>query len=93
MNSQVVKFSRQARRMNKREFDKLTDAFCERVATRIRERRIARKMSINRLAEDAHMTQAMIFYLENGTRKPTIATLFRVAHALGTTADELLKDE
>lgn len=88
-----VKNPRHCRGMNKQEFDDLTAAFCARVAARIRERRLAKGISITRLAEDAHMAQAMIHYLENGARKPTIGTLFRVAHALGTTPDELLKED
>ena len=78
--------------MNDKDFDRLTDAYCARVAARIREIRTEKKMSIIRLAEDAHMTQSMIFYLESGERTPTIGTLYRVATALGTTPEQLLID-
>lgn len=44
------------------------------VSPAVRERSLAKGISITRLTKDAHMAQAMIHYLENGARKPTIGT-------------------
>lgn len=39
----------------------------------------------------AGISQSMMSYIEQGRSVPTVATLFRIAHALGTSPDELLK--
>lgn len=47
---------------------------------------------MTRLAEMSGMSQQMISCIERGMRVPTIATLYRVARALGTTSEEVLAE-
>ena len=62
--------------------DRLTEGYCKRVAQRIKIRREAAGLSINRLSEMAGMSQSMMSYIEQGRSVPSLATLFRVSRAL-----------
>ena len=76
-----------------RALDRLTEDYCGRVAERIQSKRKAAGMSLNRLAEAAGMSQCMMSYLEQRRSVPTLATLCRIARALGTTVDDLVRPE
>jgi ribosome-binding protein aMBF1 (putative translation factor) len=84
-SGRVVKMSRR--------LDHLTEKHCRSVAERIKVKRQAAGLSINRLSEMAGMSQCMISYIEQGKRVPTIATLFRIATALEMEPEELIRSE
>jgi transcriptional regulator with XRE-family HTH domain len=67
---------------------KPTDA----IATVIRERRLARKLSQEKLAELSNLDRTFISMLERGVRQPTVATLFAIAKALGIRASDIVRD-
>ena len=57
---------------------------------RIREMRKMAGMSVERLAQMAHITIASVYRYERGDRIPNIATASAIAAALGCTIDELV---
>jgi ribosome-binding protein aMBF1 (putative translation factor) len=57
----------------------------------IRERRLAKKLSQEALAEEADFDRTYISLLERGERNPSFTNLCRIAKALGTTPSELLE--
>jgi transcriptional regulator with XRE-family HTH domain len=57
----------------------------------IRERRKAKNLSQEALAEIADFDRTYISLLERGARNPSFTNLCRVAAALGVTPSELLK--
>lgn len=59
------------------------------VGPRIRAFRTARKMSVRTLAEDAEVSPGFISQLENGRTNAGVATLRRIAAALGVTFVDL----
>lgn len=61
------------------------------LGTAIRERRQAKKLSQEALAELADFDRTYISLLERGERNPSFTNLCRVAAALGVTPSELLK--
>lgn len=69
------------------------DAFARRVAGRVQSRRLDLGMSKLALARAAGLDQRAVAFVENCTRVPSIATLFRIAFALGISVAELVKEE
>jgi transcriptional regulator with XRE-family HTH domain len=61
------------------------------VARLLREERIRRGISMNRLAEKSGLSQAMVSYVERGIRNPTLDTLLRIAGALNVDLSGLIK--
>ncbi len=61
------------------------------VARLLRERRIGRGLSMNRVAQLAKLSQQMVSYVERGLRSPTLDTLLRIADALDVDLWKLLK--
>jgi transcriptional regulator with XRE-family HTH domain len=59
---------------------------------RLRSLRIARGWTLDDLATRAHMSASTISRIETGKRRLTIDALADLAHALGTSVDELLAD-
>lgn len=57
---------------------------------RIKELRVECEMSQKVLAEKIGVAQNTVTQYENGTAKPSIEVLFKLAVALGTTSDYLL---
>lgn len=57
---------------------------------RIRELRVRRKMSQEQLAEAAGLHRNMVGLLERGRRSPSLATMCRIADALGVHPKQLL---
>ncbi len=53
--------------------------------------RIAKKLSQGAIARKLKVHRAYISGVENGKRNPTLATIQKLAEALGVSADELLK--
>jgi transcriptional regulator with XRE-family HTH domain len=65
---------------------------CGALATVIRQRRTARGLSLNRLAELTRLSRQMISYIESSTRIPTIDTIARISRALGVPCSQLLAE-
>ena len=59
---------------------------------RIRDERLLLRLTIEQLAERTDKSSNFVGQIERGDRKPSIETLVKIANALGTTADNLLKD-
>ena len=53
--------------------------------------RIKKKMSQGDIARALEVHRAYVSGIENGKRNPTLATIKKLADALGVSADELLK--
>ncbi len=53
--------------------------------------RMKKKMSQGDIARVLDVHRAYISGIENGKRNPTLATIQKLANALGVSADELLK--
>ena len=67
-----------------------TDFTWSEVGTRIRQRRTARGLSQQALADAAYLTQNAIYRLEAGESNPQITTLQQVAAGLGCSLRELM---
>src|SRR3954470_1529702 len=61
------------------------------VSGRIRERRRERRLSLDRLAALADVSKGMLVQIENGQANPSIATLCKVAAALGASVADLVQ--
>lgn len=53
--------------------------------------RTAKKLSQGAIARKLDVHRAYVSGIENGKRNPTLATVEKLANALGVSADELLK--
>jgi transcriptional regulator with XRE-family HTH domain len=65
-------------------------AQAERVGSRIRDMRRARSFTLVQLAEAAELSHPFLSQLERGLASPSMASLERIARALGTSQVELL---
>src|SRR3954451_12394502 len=61
------------------------------VSSRIRDRRRDRRLSLDRLAALADVSKGMLVQIENGQANPSIATLCKVAAALGASVADLVQ--
>ncbi|MEO5713549.1 MAG: helix-turn-helix transcriptional regulator [Luteolibacter sp.] len=68
------------------------DEFARNVAGRVLQRRLALGMSKLAVARAAGLDQRAITFVENSVRVPSIATLYRIAFALGTSVGDLVKE-
>lgn len=59
------------------------------VGPAIRERRLARELTLVALAELAGLSQPFLSQVENGRAQPSMESLYRIATALGTTPQAL----
>lgn len=59
---------------------------------RLRAERLARGLSIERLAELSEVSRSMVSEVERGTKTPTVLVLDRLATALGTSIARLLDE-
>jgi len=57
----------------------------------LREQRVLKKLSQEKLAELCDLDRTYISLLERGLRQPTISTLFKIADALDLPPSELVK--
>jgi len=71
--------------------DKKLDRLVTDLGAAIKERRQAKNLSQEALAEKADFDRTYISLLERGERNPSFINLCRVAAALGVTPSELLK--
>ena len=60
------------------------------IGERIRYNRLKNKMSQERLAELANLSNVFISYIERGERIPSLEAIINIANALNVSADELL---
>ena len=51
----------------------------------IRERRLGRSLTLVALASEVDLSQPFLSQVENGRARPSMMSLYRIAHALGTT--------
>ena len=61
------------------------------VSARIRDRRADKRLSLDRLAALAGVSKGMLVQIENGQANPSIATLCKVAAALGASVADLVQ--
>jgi transcriptional regulator with XRE-family HTH domain len=61
------------------------------VSARIRARREQRHLSLDRLAELSQVSKGLLVHIENGRANPSIATLCKVAAALGASVADLVQ--
>src|SRR3954447_3014083 len=61
------------------------------VSTRIRQRRSDRRLSLDRLAARSQVSKGMLVHIESGRANPSIATLCKVAAALGASVADLVQ--
>lgn len=62
------------------------------VGERIRELRVARKLSLRALAEKSSLSTNAISLIERGENSPTVSSLHRLATALGVPISDFFKD-
>jgi transcriptional regulator with XRE-family HTH domain len=65
---------------------------CAALAEVIRQRRAARGLSLNRLAELTNLSRPMIRFIETNERIPTIDTIARISRAFGIPCSKLLAE-
>lgn len=63
------------------------------LGARIRALRTARGMTLTRAAAEAELSHSFLSQVERGLERLSMASLFRIARALGTTQQALLTDE
>jgi transcriptional regulator with XRE-family HTH domain len=61
------------------------------LSARIRARREQRRLSLDRLAARSQVSKGMLVHIENGRANPSIATLCKVAAALGASVADLVQ--
>src|SRR3954447_15634716 len=61
------------------------------LSARIRARREERRLSLDRLAARSQVSKGMLVHIENGQANPSIATLCKVAAALGASVADLVQ--
>lgn len=60
------------------------------IGARVRQERLARSWTLDRLAESADVSRRMIVSIEQGTTNPSVGTLLRISDALGVGLPELV---
>ena len=67
------------------------DEISQKFGTNMKKIREAKKMSQGDICRALEVDRAFISNLESGKRNPTLATIKRIADALGVSVDRLLK--
>ena len=67
------------------------DKISEQLGKNMKRIRAKKKMSQGDIARALEVDRGYISNIENGKKNPTLATIQRLAQALGISADELLK--
>jgi transcriptional regulator with XRE-family HTH domain len=65
-------------------------AFLDQTADRITKLRKERGFSQLRLAKESGLTEGHIGHIEQGRRRPTLVTVYRIARGLGVHPDKLI---
>jgi transcriptional regulator with XRE-family HTH domain/mannose-6-phosphate isomerase-like protein (cupin superfamily) len=63
------------------------------IGARLREKRLARGVSLRQFARDLEVSASFISQLETGKAQPSVATLFAICSALDIATDELFESE
>jgi len=63
--------------------DEDTSALASAIGERVRQERLARRWTLDRLAEAAGVSRRMVVNVEQGTANPSVGTLLRLSEALG----------
>lgn len=71
--------------------DKQTDRFLNNLSKRIVELRRAAGMTQEQLAESAEIDRVALANIETGRRRPTVATIYKIAMALDIRVEALFK--
>ena len=71
--------------------DKLIESIYEQIGKRIVDARKAKGLSQEKLATDSHVDRSHMGFIEQGRRRPTIGTLYRIAKTLGLKLEDLVK--
>ncbi|MBI3420570.1 MAG: helix-turn-helix transcriptional regulator [Candidatus Sungbacteria bacterium] len=69
----------------------MTEKISSKLGQNLKRIRTKKKMSQGDIARALEVHRAYVSGIENGKRNPTIATIQKLADALGVSADELLK--
>lgn len=72
------------------ELDRHAESYVRLVMGRLRDARLAKGMSKNRLATLAGIDPKTVSFIEKGERSPTLHTLAKVARALGLSLGEVV---
>lgn len=67
------------------------DELAAAIGARVREARQRRSLTLDQLAESAELSRRMLVNVEQGTANPSVATLLRLAQALGLGLPELVE--
>jgi len=67
------------------------DKISEQFGNNLKRIRTIKKMSQGDIARALEVDRGYISNIENGKKNPTLATVAKIANALGVSADELLK--
>ena len=67
------------------------DKISEQLGNNMKRIRAKKKMSQGDIARALEADRGYISNIENGKKNPTLATIQKLAHALGVSPDELLK--
>jgi len=70
---------------------KNVDQVYSEIGRRIVNARNASGMSQEKLASDSGIDRSHIGFIEQGRRKPTVSTLYKIANSLDTTLEQLFK--
>ena len=70
-----------------------TDALNARVGKTVARLRATQDMSISALAEQSGVAKSMISQIEKNEANPSVATLFRLSQALGTSVEDMMAGE
>lgn len=61
------------------------------IGKRIVQARKAKRISQEKLAADSSIDRSHIGFIEQGRRKPTVSTLYKIAKSLGISLEQLFK--
>lgn len=68
-----------------------TDKLYKEIANRIVKTRKSKGMSQEKLAAESGIDRSHVGFIEQGIRKPTVATLYKITKALGVSLEQLFK--
>ena len=63
------------------------------IGKNLKEQRLLRELSLDELSNSSSVSKAMLSQIETGKTNPTIATVWKITHALGLEFNALLKGE
>lgn len=67
------------------------DKIYKQIGERVIEARKAKGMSQEKLAEESGIDRSHMGFIEQGRRKPTLSTLYKIAQSLGISLEQLFK--